>query len=75
MPLPEIVELLCGKYQLDAIKIYEKFENSDVTGKRDLIKLKGDKNGYYAPCDDNHLYLMSFSNGKISRQTIPKNAL
>ncbi len=52
---PEAVKLLCEKYNLDAVKIYEKFENSDVTGKRDFQKLKADKTGYYAPRVDGSL--------------------
>ena len=72
MPLSEIVELLCEKYHLDAVKCYEKFENSDVTGKRDIIKLKEDKDGYYAPCDDKHLYQISYSSNKVSRQVVLK---
>lgn len=72
MALDEVVELLCGKYHLDAVKFYEKFENSDVTGKRDILKLKADKEGYYAPCDNNHLYQISYANGKVRRQVISK---
>lgn len=75
MPFSEIVELLCNKYHLDAVKFYEKFENSDVTGKRDIIKLKEDKDGYYAPCDDKHLYKISFSSNKVSRQFVSKEAI
>lgn len=70
MPLAEIVEHLCGKYHLDSVKFYEKFENSDVTGKRDILKLKADKEGYYAPCDNNHLYQISYANGRVRRQVI-----
>ena len=75
MPLSEIVEHLCEKYHLDAIKIYEKFENSDVTGKRDLIKLQEDKNGYYAPCNDKNLYQISFLGNIASRAVVSKQSL
>ena len=44
--------------------------NSDVTGKRDFQKLKNDKSGYFAPCDDNHLYAVSFENHSIKKDTI-----
>lgn len=71
MPLPEIIELLCEKYRLDAVKIYEKFENSDVTGKRDLLKLKADKDGYYAPCDNEHLYQISYAGSRVRKQAVP----
>lgn len=73
MAIDEVVEFLCGKYHLDSVKFYEKFENSDVTGKRDILKLKADKEGYYAPCDDNHLYQISYANGKVKRQVISKD--
>jgi len=56
----DAIKLLCNKYNLDAIKIYDKFEISDVTGKRDFLKLKADKTGYYAPNPDGTLYEMSF---------------
>ena len=70
LPVSKVVELLCEKYHLDAIKIYDKFENSDVTGKRDFQKLKNDKSGYFAPCDDNHLYAVSFENGTIKKAIV-----
>lgn len=56
----EVVTYLCKKYQLDAVKIYDKFENSDVTGKRDFQKLKDDKVGYYAPCEDGGICEVAF---------------
>lgn len=56
----EAIKLLCKKYNLDAIKIYDKFENSDVTGKRDFQKLKDDKTGYYALNEEGKLYEVSF---------------
>ena len=49
--IPEVVELLCKKYNLDSIKIYEKFESSEVTGKRDYQLLKEDTEGYYSIVD------------------------
>ncbi|MBR6152072.1 MAG: hypothetical protein IKQ25_12380 [Lachnospiraceae bacterium] len=42
-----VIENLCQKYKLDSVKIYEKFESSEVTGKRDYQLLKDDKEGYY----------------------------
>ena len=75
MALSEVVELLCEKYHLDAVKFYEKFENSDVTGKRDIIKLKEDKDGYYAPYDNEHMYQISFSNSRVSRYIISKESV
>ena len=72
LSISEIVELLCSKYNLDAVKIYDKFENNDVTGKRDFQKLKNDKAGYLAPCDENSLYEISYDNDLLSKKTINK---
>ena len=72
MAVSEIVEMLSEKYHLDAVKFYNHFENSDVTGKRDIIRLQADKTGYYAPCDDEHLYQVDFSDGTVRRQIISK---
>ena len=55
-----IVEYMCHKYHLDAIKIYDKFESSEVTGKRDFKKLKADKVGYFAPLDNEHFYQINY---------------
>lgn len=60
----EAIEFLCKKYHLDSVKIYDSFETSDVTGKRDFQKLKNDKNGYYAPYDDFCLAEISYLNGQ-----------
>ena len=68
----EITEQLCEKYNLDAIKYYEKFENSDVTGKRDFQKLKSDKSNYYAPFDDEKMLMLSFENHDIQKKFINK---
>lgn len=43
-----VVEHLCKKYNLDAIKIYDSFPISDITGKRDFEILKTDRRGYFA---------------------------
>lgn len=55
-----VIKILCRKYNLDAIKIYDNFELSDVTGKRDFQKLKADKTGYYALNADGTLSEISF---------------
>lgn len=60
----EAIKYLCNKYNLDAVKIYDVFETSDVTGKRDFQKLKEDKDGYYAPYDDLRLAEISYLNEK-----------
>lgn len=56
----EIIEHLCKKYGLDAVKIYDAFESSEVTGKRDFQKLQDDKQNYYAPCDEAHFWKIDF---------------
>lgn len=71
----EVIELLSNKYKLDSIKIYEKFENSDVTGKRDFKLLKNDKVGYYAPCDESSLFQVSYADNEISRVKIEKSTI
>lgn len=59
----EVVELLCKKYNLDSIKIYEKFESSEVTGKRDYQLLKNDTEEYYCVVGGK-LREVSYSGGK-----------
>lgn len=62
--VPYVVRHLCGKYHLDAIKIYDSFENSDVTGKRDFKLLKNDFNGYIEPKNDTEFCTVNFVPGK-----------
>ncbi len=56
----EVVHLLCEKYGLDAIKFYDSFEISDVTGKRDYQKLKEDKEGYLKPIGSNDIQIVNY---------------
>jgi hypothetical protein len=52
----DAVRIILEKYDvLDAVKIYDKFENSDVTGKRDFQKLKSDKTGYCCVDEKNNI--------------------
>ena len=62
--VPYVVRHLCSKYHLDAIKIYDSFENSDVTGKRDFKLLKSDFNGYIAPKNETEFYLVNYVPGE-----------
>lgn len=62
--VPYVVRHLCSKYHLYAIKIYDSFENSDVTGKRDFKLLKNDFNGYIAPKNDTEFCTVNFVPGK-----------
>ena len=57
----EIIEYLCQKYNLSAVKIYEKFESSEVTGKRDYKLLQNDKLNYYAPYDEKNFLKIDFN--------------
>ncbi len=56
----EIIEQITKKYHLDALKIYDKFESSEVTGKRDFEKLKKDIYDYYAPYDEENLLKITY---------------
>lgn len=66
----DAIKLLCKKYHLDAVKIYNKFENSDVTGKRDFQQLKNDKSGYYAPKDEDTFFEISYEGNQVSKKTV-----
>lgn len=71
---PDIIEELTSKYNLNAIKIYDTFESSEVTGKRDFKKLKSDIYDYYAPYDDDHLLKISYPIGEAPiEEIIPKS--
>ena len=70
----EIVDYMCKKYNLDGIKIYEKFESSEVTGKRDFEKLKKDIHGYYYPYNSEKMYNIDFNESDYpSKKLIRKN--
>lgn len=57
----DAVRIILEKYdELDSVKIYDKFENSDVTGKRDFQKLKSDKTGYYFIDENNEIKPVSY---------------
>lgn len=70
----DIVDKICKKYNLDAVKFYDRFENSDVTGKRDYKLLKADKTDYLAPYDDEHLMKVDFVNNKKNEREIIKKS-
>lgn len=59
----EAIKLLCEKYHLDSVKIYDKFESSEVTGKRDYQLLMDDKSGYFR-WQDNVLDDVSYEDNK-----------
>ena len=56
----EVIEFITKKYDLEAVKVYDAFESSEVTGKRDFQKLKSDKDDYYAPINDEFFYRISY---------------
>lgn len=60
-PKSELVEYFCKKYKLDAVKFYTEFELGEVTNKRDFVLLAHDYRGYVSPCDENHFYLVDYS--------------
>lgn len=65
----KIIELLCKKYKLQGVKIYDSFETSEVTGKRDYQALKNDGFGYFSPNDDYTLKCTNYCEG-ITEVTI-----
>ncbi len=69
MSREKIVRMLCRKYGLDAVKFYEKFESSPVTGKRDYKLLKNDKQGYYAPVPhtEDDVYRLDFEEEHVEK--------
>jgi len=56
-----VVEHLCKKYNLDAVKIYDSFPISDITGKRDFKVLKADREGYLVPCGGHELVCVNYT--------------
>jgi len=58
-----VIKFICDKYKLDGVKIYDGFETSEVTGKRDYQLLKNDLDGYMSPIndDDEHLLVKNYS--------------
>lgn len=57
----ELVEYICSKYHLDAVKFYKEFEIGEITAKRDYILLAHDYRGYVAPCGNGRLLLIDYS--------------
>ncbi|MCR5541993.1 MAG: acyl--CoA ligase [Ruminococcus sp.] len=73
-PTPELVEYICHKYKLDAVKFYNEFEIGEITAKRDYILLTHDYNGYYAPCSKNHMMVINYSeNGDTVKIRVRKD--
>lgn len=71
-PTPELVEYICEKYKLDAVKFYKEFEIGEITAKRDYILLTHDYKGYYAPYDSKHLMMVDYSQSGDSVKIVVK---
>jgi acyl-CoA synthetase (AMP-forming)/AMP-acid ligase II len=71
----EVIEYLFKKYPIQGVKIYDSFEVSEVTGKRNYKLLKSDQEGYISPYDDEHMIISSYINGKKVEEVIPKVSL
>ena len=70
-PKNELVDYFCKKYNLAAVKFYQEFELGEITNKRDFVLLAHDYKGYVSPCDENHHYLVNYSeDGKTVRQKV-----
>ena len=72
----EVIKYLCEKYNLDGIKIYDSFEVSEVTGKRDYQLLKNDYDSYYFPNDSFTFVKKKYSkSGKTSSEIVNINEI
>lgn len=68
----EVIEYMCKKYNLDSVKIYDKFESSEVTGKRDFKKLQSDKEKYYQPYDTDSFYEVNYPVNSLPTKKLVK---
>lgn len=48
----EFVTYICNKYKVDAVKFYDSFGVSEVTGKRDYLFLQHDRKDYFVPTEN-----------------------
>ncbi len=70
-PQNELVDYFCKKYKLDAVKFYQEFEMGEITSKRDFVLLAHDYKGYISPCDENHHYMVNYSeDGTTTRKKV-----
>ena len=70
-PQNELVDYFCKKYKLDAVKFYQEFEMGELTSKRDFVLLAHDYKGYISPCDENHHYMVNYSeDGTTTRKKV-----
>lgn len=68
-----VIKHLIDKYHLFAIKIYDKFESSEVTGKRDYKLLKSDYEGYLSFDESGNLVKYDFNPDGIVSVSKVKN--
>ena len=69
-----VIKHLIDKYHLFAIKIYDKFESSEVTGKRDYKLLKSDYEGYLSFDESGNMVKYDFNPDGIVSVSKLKNA-
>ena len=68
-----VIKHLIDKYHLFAIKIYDKFESSEVTGKRDYKLLKSDYKGYLSFDEQGNMIKYDFNpKGIVTSKLITK---
>lgn len=72
----ELVGYICNKFNVDAVKFYDSFETSEVTGKRNYQLLKHDYEGYYSPLNEKQFIYKDYSeDGHLSESVITKRAI
>lgn len=71
----EVIEYLCKKYPIDGVKIYDSFEISEVTGKRDYKALKSDCYGYISLCDEHNFTVTDYINEDKKMRKIAKKSI
>ena len=72
----EVVEYICKKFNLDAVKFYDSFETSEVTGKRNYQLLKHDYEGYCSPLNEKQLIIKDYSeDGHLNETIINKRTI
>ena len=70
------IDRICEKYNLQSIKFYTEFELGEVTSKRDYVLLTHDYECYYAPCDEDYLYFINYSeDGTMQRTKISRDSI
>ncbi len=66
----EIVNYVCSKYGVSAVKFYDAFTSSQVTGKRKYAELAADNEGYYAPFNEDNLMYIDYKGENTTKKLI-----